>query len=210
MLLHALWNGSLAFAGDAVGLYFTVQVPIFLGAVLLTVLLRRQEVRITRARLAEYGAAGWFSPAEVEMLATPAGRRQARAWARAQTPPRTALMRKLITDATHLAFTRQRMLTGRDGGARRSTSTHCCRPSRPTGRRCSADRRPRSPSWWAPARSGPRLAKETRRPVVWHCRHLYGATSSRIPECMMFAVSARGGWTVVRAPGGLRLDGTHD
>ena len=116
VLLHALWNGSLAFAGDAIGLYFTVQVPIFLGAVLLTVLLRRQEVRITRARLAEYGAAGWFSPAEVEMLATPAGRRQARAWARAQTPPRTALMRKLITDATHLAFTRQRMITGRDGG----------------------------------------------------------------------------------------------
>ena len=115
VLLHALWNGSLAFASDAIGLYFTVQVPIFVGAVLLTVFLRRQEVRITRARLAEYGAAGWFSPAEVEMLATPAGRRQARAWARAQTPPRTAAMRKMITDATHLAFTRQRLMTGRGG-----------------------------------------------------------------------------------------------
>ena len=109
-LLHALWNGSLAFASDAIGLYFTVQVPIFIGAVLLTVFLRRAEVRVTRARLAEYGAAGWFSPAEVEMLATPAGRRQAKSWARAQTPPRTALMRKLITDATHLAFTRQRLV----------------------------------------------------------------------------------------------------
>ncbi len=126
MLLHALWNGSLAFAADAIGLYFTVQVPIFVGAVLLTVFLRRQEVRITRARLAEYGAAGWFSPAEVEMLATPAGRRQARAWARAQTPPRTARMRKLITDATHLAFTRQRMLTrARRRGAPPSTSRPC-------------------------------------------------------------------------------------
>ena len=107
--LHALWNGSLAFA-DAIGLYFTVQVPIFVGAILLTVFLRRQEVRTTRARLAEYGAAGWFSPAEVEMLATPTGRRQAKRWAAAQVPPRTTLMRKLIRDATHLAFTRQRLL----------------------------------------------------------------------------------------------------
>ena len=113
ILLHALWNGSLAFAQDAIGLYFTVQVPIFVAAILLTVFLRREEVRVTRTRLAEYGAAGWFSPAEVQLLASPAGRRQARAWARAQTPPRTAEMRKLITDATHLAFTRQRLVSGR-------------------------------------------------------------------------------------------------
>ena len=115
VLLHALWNGSLAFASDAIGVYFTVQVPIFIGAVLITWFLRREEVRVTRMRLAEYGAAGWFSPAEVEMLATPAGRRQAIAWSRAQTPPRTALMRKLITDATHLAFTRNRLLAGGRG-----------------------------------------------------------------------------------------------
>lgn len=115
ILLHALWNGSLAFAQDAIGLYFTVQVPLFIGAILLTVFLRREEIRVTRTRLAEYGAAGWFSPAEVQLLATPAGRRQARAWAQAQTPSRSAEMRKLITDATHLAFTRQRLATGRAG-----------------------------------------------------------------------------------------------
>lgn len=115
VLLHGLWNGSLTFADDAIGLYFTVQVPIFIGAVLLTFFLRRQEVRVTRRRLAEYGAAGWFSAAEVEMLATPGGRRQARAWARAQTPPRTGAMKKLITAATHLAFTRQRIATGLAG-----------------------------------------------------------------------------------------------
>lgn len=120
VVLHALWNGSLTFADDIVGLYFTVQVPIFVGAVLLTVFLRRQEVRVTRARLGEYAAAGWFSAAEVEMLATPAGRRQARAWARAQTPPRTALMRRLIADATKLAFNRHALVTGR-GDVRRIT-----------------------------------------------------------------------------------------
>ena len=113
VFLHAVWNGSLTFADDAIGLYFTVQVPIFIGAVLLTLFLRFQEVRVTRARLSEYGAAGWFSPAEVEMLATPAGRRQARAWARSQTPSRTALMRQLIADATRLAFNRNALVTGR-------------------------------------------------------------------------------------------------
>jgi RsiW-degrading membrane proteinase PrsW (M82 family) len=123
VLLHALWNGSLAFASDAIGLYFSVQVPIFIGAVLITWFIRREEMRVTRTRLAEYGAAGWFSPAEVEMLATPAGRRQAIAWARRQTPPRAARMRRLITDATHLAFTRHRLLTGRAGN-RATTDEH--------------------------------------------------------------------------------------
>ena len=123
VLLHALWNGSLTFASDAVGLYFTVQVPIFIGAVLITWFLRREEMRVTRTRLAEYGAAGWFSPAEVEMLATPAGRRQAVAWARTQAPPRTALMRTLITNATHLAFTRHRLVTGR-GSSRDAAAEH--------------------------------------------------------------------------------------
>ncbi|MRG61392.1 PrsW family intramembrane metalloprotease [Agromyces sp. CFH 90414] len=111
--LHALWNGSLAFSPDAVGLYLTVQVPIFAAAVVATVLLRRREVAITRARLAEYAAAGWFAPAEVDMLATHAGRRGAMRWAKGLRPARTATMRRLIADATHLAFDRQMIATGR-------------------------------------------------------------------------------------------------
>ncbi|QEO16022.1 PrsW family intramembrane metalloprotease [Agromyces intestinalis] len=112
--LHALWNGSLAFAGEgAIALYFTVQVPIFIGAIVLTVLLRGQEARLTRDRLAEYAAAGWLTRGEVDALATPAGRRQAIAWARAQRPQRTAEVRALISDATALAFNRQMVVSGR-------------------------------------------------------------------------------------------------
>jgi hypothetical protein len=111
--LHALWNGSLTFASDAVVLYLLVQVPIFIGAIVLTVLLRRQERRITRDRLREYAAAGWFNPDEVEGLATPSGRAQAIAWGRAQQPPRTDQVRRFIADATRLAFTRQAIVTGR-------------------------------------------------------------------------------------------------
>ncbi|WP_353828872.1 PrsW family intramembrane metalloprotease [Agromyces sp. SYSU T0242] len=112
VLLHAFWNGSLAFA-DAFALYFTVQVPIFIGAIVLVVLLRRAEQRVTRARLAEYAAAGWFSPDEVDGLSTWAGRRAALEWAKAQRPPRTAEVRRFIADATRLAFTRNAMATGR-------------------------------------------------------------------------------------------------
>ena len=117
VMLHAFWNGSLAFA-DAFLLYFTVQVPIFVGAILLAVFLRRHEVRVTRTHLAEYAAAGWFSADEVAGLSTPAGRRAAVDWAKAQHPPRTAQVRRFIADATHLAFTRHALVTGR-GDVRR-------------------------------------------------------------------------------------------
>lgn len=110
--LHALWNGSLAFA-DALAMYVTVQVPIFVGAILLTVFLRRQEVQVTRRRLAEYAAAGWFDAGEVAGLSTGAGRRAALAWARTQRPPRTAAVRSFIVHATKLAFTRNVIATGR-------------------------------------------------------------------------------------------------
>lgn len=110
--LHALWNGSLAFA-DALALYVTVQVPIFVGAILLTVFLRRREIAVTRRRLAEYAAAGWFDAGEVEGLSTSAGRRAALSWAKAQHPPRTAAVRSFILHATKLAFTRNVIATGR-------------------------------------------------------------------------------------------------
>ncbi|HEU4755120.1 MAG TPA: PrsW family intramembrane metalloprotease [Agromyces sp.] len=112
ILLHAFWNGSLAFA-DAFALYFTVQVPIFIAAIVVTVLLRREEQRVTRLRLAEYASAGWFSPDEVDGLSSPTGRRAALAWARAQQPPRTDQVRRFIADATRLAFTRNALVGGR-------------------------------------------------------------------------------------------------
>jgi protease PrsW len=115
VLLHALWNGAFTlFAADSslIAYYLLVQVPLFLGAIVVVVLLRRQEVRVTVQRLGEYASAGWFTPAEVAMLATPAGRSQARAWAATQAPAKQAAMRRFITDATRLAFARNRMVNG--------------------------------------------------------------------------------------------------
>lgn len=109
MLLHSGWNSM---GQDFLAQYILVQVPIFLLAVLVVVLLRVAERRLTRQRLKEYAAAGWFTPAEVEMLSTAAGRRGALRWAR--SIGRGPQMRAFLHAATHLAFTRQRILSGRD------------------------------------------------------------------------------------------------
>jgi protease PrsW len=112
MLLHSGWNSM---GQDFLAQYILVQVPIFLLAVLVIVLLRVAERRLTRQRLKEYAAAGWFTPPEVEMLSTTAGRRAALRWAR--SVGRGAQMKAFLRAATQLAFTRQRILSGRDVAA---------------------------------------------------------------------------------------------
>lgn len=114
--LHALWNGS-ALLGDFLALYTALQVPLFVVFIVGVLMLRREESRLTRARLGEYAASGWFTPQEVDMLATGAGRRAALAWARTLRGDRVPTMRQFIADATALAAARQRVLTGRDRSA---------------------------------------------------------------------------------------------
>ncbi|REJ06120.1 protease PrsW [Microbacterium bovistercoris] len=111
--LHALWNGSSLF-GDFFPLYLTMQVPLFVGFILGIVGLRREEARLTRERLGDYAKAGWFTPEEVTMLATPAGRRTAMRWASSLRGDRRPLMKSFIRDATELAAVRQRAITGHD------------------------------------------------------------------------------------------------
>jgi hypothetical protein len=116
-VLHALWNGSAAF-GDFFLLYLTLQMPLFAVFIVGVIALRREEARLTRARLGEYAGAGWFTAQEVEMLATGAGRRAGIAWARTLPGGRAPVMKRFIADATALAAARQRARTGRDTGAR--------------------------------------------------------------------------------------------
>ena len=111
IFLHALWNGALFFVNDFYGYYFLVQVPLFVVGVLLVRFLRRQEERLTRARLDEYAAVGWFSPDEIPSLSTGVGRRQALTWA--ARFGRRKVMKQYIQNATRLAFARQRIITGR-------------------------------------------------------------------------------------------------
>lgn len=111
--LHALWNGS-ALLGDFLALYLAVQVPLFVVFIAGVLMLLREESRLTRARLGEYAAAGWFTEQEVDMLATRAGRRSAIAWAGTLRGDRVPLMKRFIADATALAAARQRIIVDRD------------------------------------------------------------------------------------------------
>lgn len=119
-LLHALWNGGLSLAHDVIGYYLAVEVPLFLLAVALVLLLRARERRITRTRLGEYAEAGWFTPDEVRLLSTWTGRQHAMRWADAQprrAEKRTA-MRRFVRDSTRLGHARQRLLRERQGVGR--------------------------------------------------------------------------------------------
>src|SRR4051812_727929 len=117
VLLHGLWNGAFYIFPDVIAYYVLVQLPLFLGAVAIVIALRAHERKLTRARLTEYAGVGWFTPGEVELLATPGGRRRALEWAR--THPngggisRVAAMKRFVRDSTRLAHTRQRLLVGR-------------------------------------------------------------------------------------------------
>ena len=115
ILLHAFWNAALFFVYDFYGYYLLVQVPLFLLGVGIVTMLHRREIRITQTRLLEYASVGWLNPAEVASLATPTGRRHARAWAKAHGV--SAAMSAYIADATHLAFARERIVADHDRAA---------------------------------------------------------------------------------------------
>lgn len=114
MFLHSLWNlaGSLAVGLQFYAFYALVQIPLFIGAIILVVQLRRNEARLTGLRLNEYALAGWFNADEIPALATGRGRRQAIAWAKSHGLG--SVMKGYIMDATKLAFIRQRLIIGHD------------------------------------------------------------------------------------------------
>lgn len=111
MFGHFLWNGGVGLIFDSfLVFYFLLQVPLFLASIAAVVLLQRAELRLTARRLDEYRQTGWFTAAEVAMFATPAGRKEAKAWAAAHG--RGHLMKQFTQTAMDLAGVRQRIAAG--------------------------------------------------------------------------------------------------
>lgn len=111
MLLHGLWNLSMAGAGTGlVGLYLLVDVPLFLAFVAFVAWARRREGRLIGRYLTAYADAGWLTPQEVRTLSSMAARRATRSWAK-QRGGRAGLAaaRTLQDTASELALLRQRM-----------------------------------------------------------------------------------------------------
>lgn len=114
VLLHGAWNlsASTGLAGF-VTVYAVVQLPIFVGFIVLAVLARRREGRLISRHLAVYASTGWLAAAEVGMLASLSARRDARGWAqRVGGTPAKRAMRDFQEMASELAFLRERMVHG--------------------------------------------------------------------------------------------------
>ena len=121
MVLHALWNGSTFFLpvdpeaplAGFLRYYVTVQVPIFVLLVAIVLFLRLREKRILRRQLSEYGRAGWFSPAEGELLVSMRRRRRAERWAARHGAVARMAMRHLIRSSVALGMERHSVLFGK-------------------------------------------------------------------------------------------------
>ncbi|USQ75490.1 PrsW family intramembrane metalloprotease [Ornithinimicrobium cryptoxanthini] len=114
VFLHFLWNFAAVSSTSGFFLaYVLVQVPLFVGFVLILVYSRRQETRILREHLTGYGLNGWFTPAEVAMLVSPRERRRARSWARGVGGPRAEeAMEAFQDEASELAIARHHLERG--------------------------------------------------------------------------------------------------
>jgi RsiW-degrading membrane proteinase PrsW (M82 family) len=111
VLSHALWNLAAVSGGRGmVVVYVLVEVPIFLAFIGFVVWARRREGRLIGQFLRPYADAGWLSAAEVSMLSSMPQRREARAWARANSGRvGLAAMRSFQDTASELAMLRRRM-----------------------------------------------------------------------------------------------------
>ena len=107
MFLHAAWNGSASLDLGFGFFLLMLCIEMFFGFLWigLVFLLMFEESRFMRQRLLEYQAAGWFTPDEVQMLATWGGRRHGKRWAK--SIGQKDRLKQFIRDATELSHTRQ-------------------------------------------------------------------------------------------------------
>ncbi|WP_256839749.1 PrsW family intramembrane metalloprotease [Ornithinimicrobium faecis] len=114
VFLHFLWNfAALSTTDGFLLVYVVVQVPLFIGFIVLLVFSRRQERAMLREHLTGYGLNGWFTPAEVAMLVSPRERRRARAWAQGVGGSRAeAAMEAFQDESSELAIARHHLERG--------------------------------------------------------------------------------------------------
>ncbi|CAL9585054.1 hypothetical protein SUDANB121_05139 [Nocardiopsis dassonvillei] len=116
VLLHGMWNASTYFGWTGLGLAYLVLFVVLVGVLLLAAHDRRGQVRAIAHHLPPYISTGLVTPADIAMLSTLKGRRQAREWAarNAGAKGREA-MREYQLAATELALLHQKL----DNGLRR-------------------------------------------------------------------------------------------
>lgn len=112
IVLHAIWNGVIAAAGSSLDMFFLVDLPVFFVCMGIVAWLRWAERMTMRSRLDDYARAGWFAPAEVQMLTTGGGRKAGKRWAATRGPQAVCAMRTFQKGAAELAQLRQQAVDG--------------------------------------------------------------------------------------------------
>lgn len=79
--LHALWNGSAAFGWPGLGLAYAVLFCVLVALIIGAVRDRHRQVAAISYYLPPYIPTGLVTPADIQMLSSMGGRKQARAWA---------------------------------------------------------------------------------------------------------------------------------
>ena len=113
--LHAIWNGVIA-SGNPVVMFVLVSVPVFIVSMGIVAWLRWAERMTMRNRLDDYARAGWFAPAEVQMLTTGGGRKAGKRWATTRGPQAAYAMRVFQKSSAELAQLRQQAVDGHAQG----------------------------------------------------------------------------------------------
>jgi len=111
--LHGLWNASSTVLTSSESwflFYGLLEFPLFAIAVVVVILLRVQEAKLTFRRLTEYGHAGWFTAMEVDTFATWAGRKNAMLWAKGKSPHAGEIMREITEGVVDLSYNREHII----------------------------------------------------------------------------------------------------
>ena len=97
-------------------MFFLVDLPVFFVCMGIVAWLRWAERMTMRNRLDDYARAGWFAPAEVQMLTTGGGRKAGKRWATTRGPQAAYAMRVFQKSSAELAQLRQQAVDGHAQG----------------------------------------------------------------------------------------------
>ncbi len=113
VLLHGMWNGSTYFGWHGLAAAYMVLFGVLMGVLALAARDRQRQIGAIARYLPPYVPTGLVTPADITMLSSLKGRRQAREWAARNAGRRgRESMREYQLAATELALLHQRMDAG--------------------------------------------------------------------------------------------------
>ena len=105
MYVHGLWNyAGTSEAASFITNYLFVEIPLFVGWMIVLTWISRRELKTVREGLIPYVQAGWVLPAEVVMVSEKAGRRTAMNWVKPAGKDAQKAMRRFLSNLAALGL----------------------------------------------------------------------------------------------------------